>query len=802
MILTHAWRSLRARPALSALVTLSLAAGIAANAILFAVVDAAILRPFPFPDPDRLVGVGSAHPRVNRNPALYFFEVFSGPEYAAITERSRALTSVVGLDLGNEPVLTGETPERVFTAYLWADPFAALQVTPFAGRGFTGEELRGGAPVAIVSHAFWRNTLNADPAAVGKVIRVGGRPHELVGVMPPRVRIYETDLWVPMRDAAASLPQNRRQFNVIARLAPGATIESANAELSAIARQIAGEHTAAHPEYDGYKLGVRPWASIQVWGFEGVTQLAFAACGLLLVLITANLANLLLARASDRRRDMAVRVALGASRRDLALLVAAEALLLTLAGAAAGIGLAWLGIRAVPSLFGDFLPADAHVAMSGRLTLFVAAVAALAGLLVSIVPAWQLSRTDPASTLASESGRTAGSPRTRRLQRAVVALQVAIAVIVTGSAAMLSAYVGRVLSVDPGFPLENVLSMRLTLPLPRYEGGRSMIFFDELMTRTRALPHVAEASVSNQPPPGLFSRARFEIEGRAPEETLPSAFFTTAGPRYRETLGLELARGRWFDERADRSGPREVVITEPAAAQLFPNEDALGKRLRITAPHSDGTPTEIVGIVRATRNRGLIYGPGAEIIASVRQIPDRRQSQLYLVVRGRAGTDRILQDVQGIIRSIDPEQPVYAVSTMTSDYRQGGVAMRRAGAVMLAIFASLALGLAGLGIYGVVSHAVGARTREIGVRAALGASRGALARMVVRDAMRPVAAGAVIGVLALTLGSKTLAAWIFDATPDPIVLTGVTLVLLTIAVLASALPARRAARIDPVTAMR
>jgi predicted permease len=801
-MLAHAWRSLRARPALSALVILSLAAGIAANAILFAVVDAAILRPFPFPDADRLVGVGAAYPRVNRNANLNFFEVFSGPEYHAISERSRTLVGVAGLDLGNEPVLIGDTPERVFTAYLWADAFTALQVTPFAGRGFTATELREGATVAIVSHGFWRTTLNGDPSAVGKVIRVGGRPHEIVGVMPPRVRLYETDLWVPMRDAAATLPQNRRQFNVIARLAPGATVESANAELSNIAQQIAREHGAAHPEYEGYNLGVRPWAAVQVWEFEGVTRLAFAACGLLLVLITANLANLLLARASDRRRDMAVRVALGASRRDLALLVAAEALLLTVAGAAAGLGLAWLGIRAVPSVFGDFLPADAHVALSARLALFVSAVSALTGLLVSIVPAWQLSRTDPSLTLASESGRTAGSPRTRRLQRAVVALQVAIAVIVTGSAAMLAVYVGRVLRVDPGFRHENILSMRLTLPLPRYEGGRSMIFFDELMTRTRALPHVADASVSNQPPPGLFSRARFEIEGRAPAETLPSAFLTTAGPRYRETLGLELARGRWFDERADRGGPREVVITEPAAAQLFPDEDALGKRLRIAAPHSDGTPTEIVGIVRATRNRGLILAPGAEIIASVRQIPDRRQSQLYLVVRGRAGTERILQDVQGIIRGIDPEQPVYAVTTMTSDYRQGGVAMRRAGAVMLAIFAALALGLAGLGIYGVVSHAVGARTREIGLRAALGATRGALARMVVGDAMLPVAAGAAIGLIAMTLGSNTLASWVFGAKPEPMLLVGVTAALMTIALPASMLPARRASRIDPLDALR
>lgn len=794
-----AWRAVRARPALSALFALSLAVGIAANAALFAVIDAAVLRPFPFPEPERLVGVGAAYPRLNR--PLDFFEVLSGPEYAAIKESTQTLAHVAGFDLGNEPVLIGDTPERVFTGYLWDDAFATLGVAPAAGRAFTPEELRTGAPVAIVSYAFWQDTLGGDPRVVGRAIGVGGRPHEIVGVMPPRTRVYGTDLWVPMQDAAATLPQNRRQFNVLARLAPGADVAAANAELVTIARRIEGTAGAAFPEYQGFEFGARPWTEIDVWGFGGIAALSFAAAGFLLLLITANLANLLLARAGERRREMAVRTALGASRRDLARQVAGETAIVTAIGAACGIFLAWLAIEAAPALIGDFLPEDVALQMSGRLIAFVIGVSALVAGLVALAPVLQLARTDPAEALSASGTRTAGSRAGRRVQRAIVAMQVAVAVLVTGSAALLAANVTRVLRVDPGFPHEDVLTMRITLPLPRYEGGRSMPFFDALMERTRALPTVADASVSNQPPPGLFSRAQFAIDGQAPTDTLPSAFFTTAGSRYRETLGFELTRGRWFDERHDRGGPREVVINEEAAARFFGGEDPIGRRLRIAPPHSDRTPTEIVGVVRSVRNRGLALEAGPEVIASVRQIPDRRQSQLYLVVRGRDGTATILDDVRAVMRGLDPGQPVYAVSTIASQYRSG-VGARRAAAALLAGFAALALALSALGIYGVVSHAVSARTREIGVRAALGATRGRLARMVVADALRPVAAGVIAGLALVLGGSKVIASWIFGIQPEPAALALTTALLVAVGLAASLLPARRASKVDPITALR
>jgi putative ABC transport system permease protein len=795
----QAWKSATARRGHAAIVAGAIAAGIAANAVVFAVVDGAILRPFPFPEPDRLVGVGAAYPRLNRG--LEFFEAISGPEYAAIREQVPSLDRVAGFDLGNEPVMLGGTPERVFTAYFFDDPFRVLGVHPSAGRTFTADELRAAAPVALITHRLAQSISENPATLVGSSLRVGGRAHTVIGIVPPRVHLYDTDLWVPMPGAPATLPQNRRQFNVIGRLADGRALETANAELVQLAARITQDHRAAHAEYDGFRLEGRRWTEVHAWGMSNIAMISFVGVALLLVLITANLANLLLASAAERGREMALRAALGASRGRLAAQVLLETLVLAALGGFAGIIMAFVGIRALPTVVGDFLPPGIGLELSGRIVGFVIVVSAIAGTLVSLAPVLQLARTAPGSILSAESGRATGSRGARRLQRAIVSLEVAIALIVTGSALLLAVSVGRVLAVDPGFPQSDVMIMRITLPLPKYDGPRAMAFFDALLERLSTVASVSEASVSNQPPPGLFSRAQFSIDGQVPTDRLPSAFFTTAGPRYRETLGLELTRGRWFDDRAGRDGTREVVINEAAAARFFPGEDPLGRRLLITPPHADRRPTEIVGIVRDVRNRGLVLDPGPEIIGSVRQIPDRRQSQLYAVVRGRQGTATLLNDVRGAIAGIDPEQPVYAVSTLDAQYR-AGVAARRSAATLLVLFAALALGLACLGIYGVMSRTVLSRTREIGIRAALGAERGSLRTMVIAEAMRPVVVGLVIGIAALLAGQKTLASWIYGVTPEPGTLVLTSAVLLAVGLVASAIPAWRASRIDPMEALR
>lgn len=798
-ILRQAWKSLAGRRGHAALIAGAIAAGIAANAVAFAIVDGAVLRPFPFPQAERLVGIGAAYPKLNRG--LEFFEVVSGPEYETIRTGVPSLDRITAFDLGNEPVMLGNTPERVFTGYFFDDPFRVLGLAPSAGRSFTSEELEQAAPVALITYRL-AQTMAAEPARlIGASLRVGGRPHTIIGIVPPRVHLYDTDLWIPMPTRAGALPQNRRQFNIVGRLADGQSLANANLELTQVASRIIQDHRAAHPEYEGYRLEGRRWIDVHAWGMSNIALICFAGVGLLLVLIAANLTNLLLASGAARQREMAVRTALGAARRTLALQLLFETLILSALGGAAGLLLAFAGLRALVAGVGDFLPAGADVGLSARVVAFVTIASAVTGCIVSLVPILQAAPAAPAAILASTTARSTGDRTSRRLQRVIVSIQVAIALVVTGSAVLLAVAIGQVLSVDPGFSARDVMVMRVTLPLPKYDGPRAMAFFDAVLERAAALPSVAAVSLSNQPPPGLFSRAQFSIEGQAPSDRLPSAFFTTAGPDYLQTLGLTLSRGRWLDDRAPRDGVREVVIDEAAARRFFPDVDPIGQRLQIAPPHSDRRPTEIVGVVRTVRNRGLVLEPAPEIIGSVRQIPDRRQSQLYVVVRGRSGTTTLLDDLRGVIAGIDPEQPVYAVSTLEQQYH-AGVAARRATVTLLSIFAVLALGLACLGIHGVMSRAVSSRTREIGLRAALGAERGALRRMVVVDALKPVVAGLVIGIVLIVVGRQSLASWIYGVTPEAAPLALTVVVLLAVALLATVVPAWRASRIDPMVALR
>ncbi|MEZ5316862.1 MAG: ADOP family duplicated permease [Vicinamibacterales bacterium] len=796
------WQGLRRNPGVSTAVIASLAVGLAANAVMFAVVDAAVLRPFPFPEPDRLVGVGAAYPRLNR--ALSFFESISAPEFLDVRRESTTLDHVIAFDLNNEAVVIDGEPRRVFTAFAWGDPIDTLGVAPALGRGFTADEVEAAAPVAIISHAFWRSAFGGDAGAIGRQFRLNGRIFDVVGVMPPRTRLYGTDLWVPMADRAETLPRDRRQFNILARLRPGATPERVAGDLDQIAQRTTATFGQAFPEYQGYSLGTEPWTEIDAWSLGGVTWVAFAGTALLLWLVTANLASLLLARAAGRRREAAVRAALGASRARLIGAFLGESIVQTLAGAVVGVGLAWLALQAVQAWApGGLLPAEIEPVLNPRVLLLVVGAALAAAVLVGLGPALHLARVQAAEILNEAASRTVGARATRRWHAVVVAFEVAAALAVTGAAALLALHTSRLLDVDRGFDSSRLTTMRVTLPVARYDGDRSLAFFDQLLDGIRALPAVEHASASNQPPPGLFSRSQFEIAGReiARGDALPTAFYTTAAAGYRDTIGLRLARGRWFDERAPVTGAREVVVNATLAARYFPGGDPVGQRVRVIGPANDGQWAEIVGVVDDVRNQGLAQDPQPEMIASVRQIPDRRRTQLYVVVRTRTDADRVVEDVRGLVRGLDPEQPIYAISTVADQF-ESGVAPRRAAADLLGAFCVLAAGLAGLGIFGVLTYAVHERAGEIALRVALGGSRPAIVALVLGQALRPLLAGLAAGALALVLGERFLARWIFGITPEPIVVALAALLLLAVGLAAGLRPAIRASRLSPVEALR
>jgi putative ABC transport system permease protein len=778
----------------------SLALAVGANALLFAVIDGIVLRPFPFPDLPSLVGVGSAFPRLNQ--PLEFFESLSAPEYADIKAGSRTLTHVAGFDLGNEHVLVGERPERIFTAYLWDDLFTALAIRPAVGRGFSSDELATGAAVAIISHAVWVRQY-AMQDVIGRQLRISGTSYAIVGVMPPRARIYETDLWIPMTARPESLPRNRRQFNVIARIAPGAALRDVNTELGVLANRIGTAHGGTFREYQDWGLIASPWTRIDAWPFEHVAIAAWAAAAVVLTLVCLNLATLILAASKERQREMAVRIAMGARRRHLILQVIAETMLIGVVGGGLGLGLAALGIGVFPQLVPDaFMPADAELRLSGRVILFVLALSMWIAGFVGMAPALRLSRGGVRDALQGGGGRSSPDRAGQRFRLCLVASEVMLTIVIVAGAASIGVAVWRLLRVDPGFATDNLLTMRLTLPSQRYAGDAGRVFFETLLERVASQPDTAAATVALQYPPHVFSSSQFALESRAGDDTgmLPTAFHTIAGARFLETLGVSLKAGRWLDDDAPFSAPLEVVLNEPAAERYFGDVSPLGKRIRIVGAGFENRWAEIVGVTAGVRNRGAAVEPQPEIFTSLRQAPERRRSQLFLIVRSRGGRDAVTA-IRQIVAAIDPEQPVYGVNSVQAGF-SNGLLPRRIAARLLSIFSVLAIAMAALGVYGTLSHIVAERRKEIGLRLSLGAQRRDVLLLVLRQSMFAAAAGALAGGALSFALAQVVSSRLFGAVPEVATIAASSAGTIAIALLASTIPAVRASRLDPLIALR
>ncbi|MDP6582420.1 MAG: ABC transporter permease, partial [Vicinamibacterales bacterium] len=548
-------RAVRRTPVFTALIVATLAVGIGATTLVFSIADGLVLNPFPYPEPNRLVGVGAAYPKLNAE--LDFWEVLSPPEYLDIANQSGTLTGVVAWDMGNRQIDELGT-ENVFSAFWWGDVLPTLGMVPAAGRGFRPDELTRGEQVAIISHRLWQDRFAADPEMIGQPIHISGDPYTLVGVMPPATLIYGTDLWIPMPVGPERFPRERRQFQVIARLAPGATLDAANVELGTLARQTDLAYRAEFPEYEGWQLVARTWADVSAQRLKPAALALLGAVGFVLLLVCANVASLLLGRATTRRREFAVRSALGASQPRIVRQLLAESVTFSLAGGALGVWLAAAGIRgfdAVAVLSPINLPGT--VALNGRVLLFAAGVSILCGLIFGTAPAWQAARTNVQGILRAEA-QTATSGRQRlRLQRAFVALEVALAVILlTGGGLLVRSFV-RLQTVDPGFDTGQMLTMRLTLPPARYPDNATGVFFTELVDRLERIPGVREAAATSQFPPRGFVRNQFVVEGMegSLDARLPSASFTIASPGYFEALGVSLRSGRLFTDRDVEGAP-------------------------------------------------------------------------------------------------------------------------------------------------------------------------------------------------------------------------------------------------------
>lgn len=797
-----ALRTTGKNPAFSLMVIATLALGIGANTTIFSVVYGLVLNPFPFPEPDRIVGVGTAYPKLGGE--LSFWENLSPREYLDVRDNSRTLENVVAWDMGNRQIAGDGPPQNVFTGFWWGNALRTLGMQPYLGRAFSDDEIAQRAPVAMLSYRIWRDRFGADSTLVGKTLMVNDAPHTLVGILPEGVDLYGMDLWTLMAAAPEQYARNRRQMQLLARIRDGSTLQDVNTELDGLARRTEQEYGGEFEEYAGWRMQALTWNNVASREFRAGAFVILGAVGFVLLLVCANAASLLLARAQGRRREMAVRTALGAGRSRLLAQLLTESLVLAVLGGAAGVGLAWLGARGVRAMLATLsLPIAGTVELNGPVLAFNAVVALACGVLFGLVPAFQASRTEIAGVLQAEGkGSTAGRSR-QRLQRAFVAVEVALAfVLLVGGGLLVNSFV-RLARLDPGFQTENLLTMRLTLPWEKYEGQAIPTFFSELTDRVEALPGVRIAAAASQYPPNGYSMQELFFEGGAPSDdaTLPRALATLVTAGYFETMGIPVKSGRAFDTR-DRIGtPMVALINQAAAERYYPGVDPVGKRLKLGGPDSGNAWFEIVGVVGSTRNRGLERPSQPEVFALDEQA-GQGANQLFLLLRTDVDPRSVLPAVRRTVQEMDPDQPVYAIQTM-DEALASATASRRATTLFLSIFAGFALLLAAVGVYGVVSYTVNERTQEIGLRVALGAGAGGVRRLVIRQALLPVVIGAAIGAgLAIPMGMGMQGLLFQVRGTDPLTLAAVAALLVGIAAVASFVPAWRASRLDPTEALR
>ena len=800
--LRYACRQFVRRPGFTAIAVLSLALAIGGNSLIFGLLDGFVFNPFPYPDPDRLVAIGATFPKVSSDTT--YIEALSPAEYEDI-KRSHSFSHLGAFDLGNRNISGGDIPERVFTALLLDDLFPVIGMRPALGRGFTREELAPkGPPAAIISHRLWQSRFGGDPGILSRSIRIGGEAASIVGVMPPGLVLIGTDLWIPWGADTATMPRNIRQFTIIGRLKNDTPIARANVELTTIAAQVQQAEIHRFKEYEGWRMTATPWAAALLQDLRPAAFILLGAVGFVLLIACANLTNLMLSRSTTRSRELAVRLALGAARWRIARQLLTDSLLLAVAGAAVGLAIAYVGLRFAGALIpSQFAMLGLEASLNIRVLAWSALLAGGAGLIVAVLPAIQAARTDPHESLKSD-GRSGQARVGNRVRQVLVVAEIALSVVLLLGAGLLMRSFLKLQGTELGFQPKGVLTLRLTLPQQKYRSGEAITsFFEELTRRVQATPGVSAAGMVSQFPPLGFSSSQIEVEGMTSDgTTLPSAFTTIASRDYFRTLEIPLLKGRTFGSQDIAGADPRVVVNQAFVSRYLTTKEPVGARIRMAG--RGGPPrqwSEIVGVVGDARNNGTGAPARPEVFIPMEQGRDA-WNQLFLLARTSQDAAALLPSVRAAVASIDPEQPVYMIQTMeeavaTSTFQQ------RIAAMLLSIFAGVALVLAAIGIYGVMSYSVAARTQEIGVRMAVGAERSDVLRLVLGQVARLSLIGLVAGVGLLMAASKLLAQLLYGVeASDPLTIAAVSALLGGVAMIAAWGPAWRASRVDPIQALR
>ena len=795
--LRYGFRNLLRNPGFCAVAILALALGIGPNTAIFTMVNAVLLRPLPLPEPNRVVMIWgtllkSGFDQLPVSPADYLdwkrqstsFEemgaAFAIPEY--------------GLNVSG----VGE-PERVSAATASREFLPALGIKPIAGRNFLPEEDRPeGTPVMMISNAYWQRRFHSDPSAIGRSLTVDGKPRTIVGVVPHHLgEIVAADLWLPTAIDPKTTERQNHNYGIVALLKRGVTTAQARAEMSVIAQRLEREYPASNT---GWGTTVFPLSEMFAGRIRPVLLVLLGAVGLLLLIACANLANLLLARAASREKEIAVRGALGAGRGRLIRQLLTENLVLAVAGGTLGLLLAVWSVNALRGVMPDMLPLLQHMSVNLPVLVFTLGLSVVTGLLFGLVPAWKAAHTDLNTSLKEAAGRSESAGGSQRIRGFLLALEVALAVLLSVSAGLLLRSFTRVTAVNPGVRVDNVLTMALSLPRVKYDTPlKRANFYKDLTEHLQSLPGVRSAGAV------LFLPLRvsilsfrigvnsFDIEGRPapPKGQEPMADYRMATPDYFKTVGIALRQGRLFDNHDDLNAKRVAVVNEAMVRKHFPNENPLGRR--IMGGH------EIIGVVADAK----LYGLDAPIEPAI-YVPHLQHpgESMGLVVWTEGDPASIAGAVRREILKLDPEQPISSVRTMEKVLSES-LMLRRVSMLLLIVFAALALTLATVGIYGLTAYAVSRRTHEIGLRVALGASQSQVLRLVVVRSLATSLIGAAIGMAGAFQLTRALSAMLYGVTAtDPLVFAGVPVLLVAVSVVASYLPARKAMRIDPLVALR
>jgi len=791
--LRYGFRTLLKRPGFTLIAVVALALGIGANTAIFSLVNAVLLKPLPFPEPDQLVwawgNIRNAGNRASVSP-LDFVDFRN--QNKTFEQLAASSTQPLAVNLtGN-----GE-PERLSASGVTGNYFQALRVQPSLGRGFTLEnEQPGQDQVVVLSYALWQSRFGGDASIVNKSIVLDGKSFQVIGVMPKNFTFpHSANLWVPMNFDDPDMKMRKAHFlRPIGRLKPGLTLADAQADTDAISRTLENQYPDSNT---GWSLRLVSLREQLVGNTKGTLFILFGAVGFVLLIACANVANLMLVRAAARQKEIALRASLGASRIRLIRQLLTESVLLAVIGGALGVVIAMFGVDLLLKIGEGSIPITADVKIDGTVMMFTLLVSLGTGLLFGLAPALRTLRLSLTDSL-KDAGRAGGGELRSRTRNLLVVFECAVAVVLLIGAGLLIRSLVELLKTNPGFEPNQVLTMRLDLARKKYDTPeKAAQFFRGLETQVGQLPGVeALGMVSELPLSGQLNDMPFTVEGR-PAVTIDQAFdadFRRVNRDYFKALQIPLKRGRNFTEQEVEQSAKVLVVSENLVAAVFPNEDPIGKRLQFVMGPA---LWEIIGVVGDIRDRSLSSQPFATMY-----LPTRALGRANLVIRAQGDPLNLVGAIRREIHTLDPDQPVATIRTM-NDWIDTAVATPRYQTLLLGVFAAVALLLATTGIYGVMSYVVAQRTHEIGIRMALGARRGNVLKLVLRQGMGLVLIGVVLGLIGAFAVTRVMSALLFGVTAkDPLTFLAVAVLLALVAFVACYIPAWRATKVDPLVALR